>query len=309
MKIGIPRALLYYWYGSLWERFWNDCGWEVETSPPTDRRIMKFGTEVAIDELCLPVKVFLGHVRYLAPKADRILIPHLIKVERDAYLCPKFMGLPDLVRHTLPELKPQLQIIRVGPKQVSMAESLTRIASIHGVAKSLIKRAKRGLGKPWELPALKEAKAFQSRNREGIGPGITIGVLGHPYCLYDACLNLNSLQRLAELAGFVTPEMVPPHYQGVGSGKLPKKLFWTMGKLQFDAVEWMLNEAKVDGFVQLVTFACGPEAIVGDLLERQVREAGKPFLRLYFEEHSGEAGLITRLEAFIDLLKYRRRAC
>lgn len=309
MKIGIPRALLYYWYGSLWERFWNDCGWKVETSPPTDRRIMKFGTEVAIDELCLPVKVFLGHVRYLAPKVDRILIPHLIKVERDAYLCPKFMGLPDLVRHTLPDLKEQLQVVRVGPKQVDMAKSLMQTASTYGVAKSLIKKARRGLRTPWEIPALKEAKAFQSRNREGIGPGITIGVLGHPYCLYDACLNLNSLQRLAKSAGFVTPEMVPPHYQGVGSGKLPKKLFWTMGKLQFDAVEWMFNEVKVDGFIQLVTFACGPEAIVGDLLERRVREAEKPFLRLYFEEHSGEAGLITRLEAFIDLLKYRRRAC
>jgi predicted nucleotide-binding protein (sugar kinase/HSP70/actin superfamily) len=44
-------------------------------------------------------------------------------------------------------------------------------------------------------------------------------------------------------------------------------------------------------------------------LERRIREAGKPFLRLYFEEHSGEAGLITRLEAFTDLLKYRSRAC
>lgn len=309
MKIGIPRALLYYWYGSLWERFWHDCGWEVATSPPTDHRIMKLGIEVAIDELCLPVKVFLGHVRYLAPKVERILIPHLIKVERDAYLCPKFMGLPDLVRHTLPDLKPQLQIVRVGPKQVDMAESLIRLASAHEVAKSLLNKAKKGLRQPLESPGLKAAKAFLGRNSTENGFGLTIGVLGHPYCLYDACLNLNSLQRLDNLAALVTPEMLPFHYQGVGSGKLPKKLFWTMGKLQFDAVEWMLNEVKVDGFVQLVTFACGPEAIVGDLLERRIREAGKPFLRLYFEEHSGEAGLITRLEAFTDLLKYRRRAC
>ena len=309
MKIGIPRALLYYWYGSLWERFWNECGWEVETSPPTDHRIMKSGIDVAIDELCLPVKVFLGHVRYLAPTVERILIPHLIKVERDAYICPKFMGLPDLVRHTLPELKPQLQIVRVGPKQVDMAESLLRLASSNGVSKNIINKAKKGLRQPMELPGLKAVKAFQKRNLEGDFPELTIGVLGHPYCLYDAGLNLNTLQRLDKLAALVTPEMLPSHYQGVGSGKLPKKLFWTMGKLQFDAVEWMLNEVKVDGFVQLVTFACGPEAIVGDLLERRIREAGIPFLRLYFEEHSGEAGLITRLEAFTDLLKYRRRAC
>ncbi len=309
MKIGIPRALLYYWYGSLWERFWNDCGWEVETSPPTDHRIMKSGIDVAIDELCLPVKVFLGHVRYLAPRVERILVPHLIKVERDAYLCPKFMGLPDLVRHTLPDLKPQLQIVRVGPRQVDMVENLVKIASAHGVAKSLLNKARKGMRQPLEFPGLKGGKAFLSRNSEEVGSGLTIGVLGHPYCLYDAGLNLNTLRRLDKLAALVTPEMLPPHYQGVGSGKLPKKLFWTMGKLQFDAVEWMLTEVKVDGFVQLVTFACGPEAIVGDLLERRIREAGIPFLRLYFEEHSGEAGLITRLEAFTDLLNYRRRVC
>jgi predicted nucleotide-binding protein (sugar kinase/HSP70/actin superfamily) len=270
---------------------------------------MKSGIDVAIDELCLPVKVFLGHVRYLALRVDRIFIPHLIKVERDAYICPKFMGLPDLVRHTLPDLKPRLQIVRVGPKRIDMSESLTRSASLNGVSKKLINKAKKGLRLPMELPGLEAVKTFPNRNWEGNGPKLTIGVLGHPYCLYDACLNLNCLQRLDRLAKFVTPEMVPDDYRGVGSGKLPKRLFWTMGKLQFDAAEWMLNEVKVDGFVQLVTFACGPEAIVGDLLERRIREAGKPFLRLYFEEHSGEAGLITRLEAFTDLLKYRSRAC
>ncbi len=309
MKIGIPRALLYYWYGNLWERFWSDCGWEVETSPPTDHRIMKFGIEAAIDELCLPVKIFLGHVRYLAPKVDRILIPHLIKVERDAYLCPKFMGLPDLVRHTLPDLKPQLEIVRVGPKKVDMADSLIRIASERGVSRNTISKAGKGLHKPLEFSGIEEIRTIQRQKSDQTGSELTMGVLGHPYCLYDACLNLNSLKRLGKMAQFVTPEMLPSHYQGVGSGRLPKRLFWTMGKLQFDAVEWMLNEVKVDGFVQLVTFACGPEAIVGDLLERRIREAGKPFLKLYFEEHSGEAGLITRLEAFTDLLKYKRRVC
>lgn len=310
MKIGIPRALLYFWYGNLWERFWDDCGWEVETSPPTDHRIMKSGIEAAIDELCLPVKVFLGHVRYLAPRVDRIFIPHLIKVERDAYICPKFMGLPDIVRHTLPDLKPQMQVVRVGPKQIDLAASLSRIAIDQGVPKSLVNKARKDLKQTSEQPpGLQEAEFFRGKYSEELGSKLTIGVLGHPYCLYDSCLNLNILERLGKMAGFVTPEMIPPHYRGVGSGKLTKRLFWTMGKQQFDAVDWMLNEVKVDGFVQLVTFACGPEAIVGDLLERQIREAKKPFLRLYFEEHSGEAGLITRLEAFIDLLKYRRRAC
>ncbi len=309
MKIGIPRALLYYWYGNIWEKFWSDIGWEVETSPPTDHRILKSGIEVAIDELCLPVKIFLGHVRYLASRVERVMIPHLIKVERDAYICPKFMGLPDLVRHTLPDLKPQLQVVRVGPKRTDLVSCLGRVALDNGTPKSLVDKARKGLKQSLKSPGLQMAEFLQEKNLKLNGPQLTIGVLGHPYCLYDGCFNSNILNRLGKMARFVTPEMLPPNFQGVGSGNLAKRLFWTMGKLQFDAVDWMLNEVKVDGFIQLVTFACGPEAIVGDLLERRIREAGKPFLRLFFEEHSGEAGLITRLEAFIDLLKYRRRAC
>jgi predicted nucleotide-binding protein (sugar kinase/HSP70/actin superfamily) len=309
MKIGIPQALLYFWYGNLWERFWSDIGWEVETSPPTDHRILKSGVEAAIDELCLPVKVFLGHVRYLAPRVERIMIPHLIKVERDAYICPKFMGLPDLVRHALPNLKSQLEVIRVGPKDTDLASCLGKAALNFGAAKSVVNKARKELRQPLKSPGQQIAESFQAKNGETLGSKLTIGVLGHPYCIYDGCLNLNVLKRLSSLARFVTPEMLPDNFRGAGSGKLTKRLFWTMGKLQFDAVDWMLNQVKVDGFIQLVTFACGPEAIVGDLLERRIRDLKKPFLRLYFEEHSGEAGLITRLEAFIDLLRYRSRAC
>lgn len=309
MKIGIPRALLYFWYGSQWERFWNDIGWEVETSPPTDQRILKSGTEAAIDELCLPVKIFLGHVNYLASRVERIMVPHLIKVEKDAYICPKFMGLPDLVRHTLPELKSKLEIVRVGPKHTDLSSCLTKIALEKRAARHLVHKARKGLEQSFESPGYRMSLSLLDQNTVPDSSELTIGVLGHPYCLYDDCLNLNTLKSLSKMCRFVTPEMVPANFKGVGSGKLTKRLFWTMGKMQFDAVDWMLNEVKVDGFVQLVTFACGPEAIVGDLLERQIREAGKPFLRLYFEEHSGEAGLTTRLEAFIDLLKHRRRAC
>jgi predicted nucleotide-binding protein (sugar kinase/HSP70/actin superfamily) len=100
-------------------------------------------------------------------------------------------------------------------------------------------------------------------------------------------------------------------YKGIGSGKLAKKLFWTTGRSQFDALEWMLKgqDGEPDGFIQIAPFACGPEAIVSDMLERRIKSVKKPYLKIYYEEHSGEAGIITRLEAFIDLLKYQHIAC
>jgi predicted nucleotide-binding protein (sugar kinase/HSP70/actin superfamily) len=310
LKIGIPRALLYYWYGFIWEQFWHDCGFEVLTSPATNHQIIKVGVESALDELCLPVKIFLGHVLALAPKVDLIMIPHLIKVERDAYICPKFMGLPDIVSHAIPFVKEKLLIVQVGPQQVDMFESLQHTAHRLGVTNHRTQKLHYTSMK--DIPALSIVEACQCENSNKKMPEFTIGLLGHPYCLYDACFNLHLLQMLADQGiHFITPEMIPQDYKGVGSGKLVKKLFWTTGCSQFDALEWMLNgyEMEVDGFIQVAPFACGPEAIVSDMLERRIKQVKKPHLKIYYEEHSGEAGVITRLEAFLDLIKYQHMAC
>jgi predicted nucleotide-binding protein (sugar kinase/HSP70/actin superfamily) len=263
---------------------------------------------VAVDELCLPVKIFLGHTQTLADQADLVMIPHLVKVERDAFTCPKFMGLPDLVTHTLPGLKSKLLVVKVGPKQPDMIRSLVKAASQIG----LTPPPKTNFGDMMaDSPAMTVLNSFQPLKGVHHEPPLTIGILGHPYCLYDSCFNLNLLQMLnASNIQFLTPEMTPPNCLGLGSGRLKKKLFWTMGRYQFDGLEWMLNQeqAKVSGFIHLTSFACGLEAIVGDMLERRVKAAGKPFLRLNFEEHSGEAGLVTRVEAFLSMLRYRERA-
>ncbi len=323
MKIGIPKALLYYWYGHIWEKIWRGYGFEVIVSGPTDRRIIADGMKVALDELCLPVKIFLGHVQSLAVSTDLIMIPHLIKVEPDAYLCPKFMGLPDIVAHTLPMLKDKLLTVKFGPRCIDMIQCIQKAAVKNGLIRSAKKINTTGiLDRAGDSPALTTLKMYPQISQPRFdsrlkitGPvqpaaGLTIGLLGHPYCLYDACFNLNMFQTLTvNQINFLTPEMMPGSYHGIGSGRLNKKLFWTIGRSQFDSLEWMLHDKdlKISGFIHLAAFACGLEAIVGDMLERRIKAAGRPFLRLNFEEHSGEAGLVTRLEAFINLLKYRER--
>jgi predicted nucleotide-binding protein (sugar kinase/HSP70/actin superfamily) len=310
MIIGIPRALLYYWYGHQWEAFWRECGCEVKISAPTDREVILTGARVALDELCLPVKIFIGHLLTLAPQVDWVMLPHLIKVERDAYICPKFMGLPDLVAHTAPEITAKLLTVKVGPDQTDQWRCLKEAAAKIGVR--LRKNFNHAVCDHGDNPALREVTSLQNAAKAGEQPALTLGLLGHPYCLYDSGFNLDLLHSLnRSQVRFYTPEMMPPALKGVGSGRLEKELFWTIGRAQLDALDWMLGglTKPVDGFIQVTPFACGPEAIVGDLLERRIKQAGKPLLKLNFEEHSGEAGIITRLEAFLDLIKFRSMVC
>ncbi len=62
-----------------------------------------------------------------------------------------------------------------------------------------------------------------------------------------------------------------------------------------------------NGVVELAPFTCMPEIIAMQVLPTVSRELSIPILNIIIDEHSGEAGIITRLEAFIDILQYQRK--
>jgi predicted nucleotide-binding protein (sugar kinase/HSP70/actin superfamily) len=63
-----------------------------------------------------------------------------------------------------------------------------------------------------------------------------------------------------------------------------------------------------DGVLQLGPLTCMPEIVAEGILPRVSRELGIPCMTLMFDEHAGEAGILTRLEAFVELMERRRRA-
>ncbi|MDD2554701.1 MAG: acyl-CoA dehydratase activase-related protein, partial [Desulfotomaculaceae bacterium] len=109
MKIGIPRSLLYYYYYPLWRVFFEELGAEVVLSSHSAKGILAEGLKNAVDEVCLPVKMFYGHVLDLAGKADMIFLPRIVSVEKREYICPKILGLPDMIR-CLKNLPPLIEV-------------------------------------------------------------------------------------------------------------------------------------------------------------------------------------------------------
>ena len=65
MTIGIPKALLYYKYKDLWISFFEYLGCDVVMSPDTSKEILEMGTKKSLDESCLAMKIYMGHVEYL----------------------------------------------------------------------------------------------------------------------------------------------------------------------------------------------------------------------------------------------------
>jgi predicted nucleotide-binding protein (sugar kinase/HSP70/actin superfamily) len=64
-------------------------------------------------------------------------------------------------------------------------------------------------------------------------------------------------------------------------------------------------QAGVDGLIHLAPFDCSPEIVAASVLPRLARDYDVPLLSLSFDEQTGQAGLTTRLEAFVDLLERR----
>ncbi|MCL6615059.1 MAG: CoA protein activase, partial [Firmicutes bacterium] len=71
------------------------------------------------------------------------------------------------------------------------------------------------------------------------------------------------------------------------------------------AVEAGVN--RLDGMIHLAPFTCMPEIVAGSVLPMVGQDLGLPILRLSLDEHTAEAGILTRVEAFLDLAARRRR--
>ena len=91
---------------------------------------------------------------------------------------------------------------------------------------------------------------------------------------------------------------------------VPKALFWTYEKEVYGAVRHWVDNRLVDGVIYMLSFSCGPDSFVQVLIEDAVHSAEirVPLLSLVIDEHSGEAGFVTRLEAFLDMMSRREVA-
>jgi predicted nucleotide-binding protein (sugar kinase/HSP70/actin superfamily) len=67
-------------------------------------------------------------------------------------------------------------------------------------------------------------------------------------------------------------------------------------------------ESGATGVIGIMTFGCGPDSVMMDMVQRQaIRLKAIPFMSLTVEEHTAEAGIITRLEAFLDMIHRREK--
>ncbi len=325
MKVGIPRALGYYNYYPFWFGFFQALGVETIVSNPTTKQIISKGSALVVSETCLPVKVFIGHILNLLEKGvDTIYVPSIQSIEHKIYNCSKIRGLPDLVRNVVKKdfllIEPTLD---KSQKDQGFYEYLKESVEPLGITD--LEKIKEASKKGWEFQnnfnmmlrsgvdfetALKTAISGQVIISQQIKTAeIKVAVLAHGYNLHDNQISMKALKKLEKMgidtstAGMLTIEQMEEGFK-----TLETQIYWANEFEMTGAAGYYMNDNQIDGIITITAFGCGPDSIMVERISRFSKRLQKPLLNLTVDEHTGEAGFITRLEAFCDMLIRKKRS-
>jgi len=326
MKIGIPRALVYWkepfssgsHQGYFWKTFFENLGVNIVLSPQTNKEIIEMGVKVADPETCFATKVFLGHLLWLEGKVDYIFVPRLKTNEEKLEFCPRFFGLPDLVK------------ILVKTKILTESFDFRKNGSLEKPLWNLGKKLKvkeEKIKKSIEIAFQKEKEIKQKEEEEFFkkikSEKQKIVLISHPYNLYDDFVNVGIEKKLKDLgAEVIFIDEVPLNRSRTTliedadirrkisafdqrsdqrESAVSIKFHWEFGKEIMEKIEEILKY-KTSGVIEISSFLCGCDAVLKEFVEKAFKTAKIPFLYLIIDENTGDAGVQTRLEAFIDTL-------
>jgi len=304
-KIGIPRALHTFELSPLWESFFTELGFEVVLSSRTNDEIIHKGVQLVTAEVCFPIKVAHGHVMDLLNKdIDYIFLPSITDFPqtnprlRRTYNCPWSQALPYLVNSAISFRNFSVHVLQ--PK-ISMRE---------GLDKALKKIGKELSNDPIKINrAIQKAKETQNRFYQVLrqkGESVlknlkgerAFVIISRPYNGCDAGLNLDIADKMAELGMLAIPMDFLDLDPSIISSDYPD-MYWNYGQKILAAARYIKKTSNLYP-VYITNFGCGPDSFVSKFFEE---EMDRPFLELQIDEHSAEAGIITRLEAFLDSIK------
>jgi predicted CoA-substrate-specific enzyme activase len=311
--VGIPQALTTYSYFPLWRRFFHHLGYRVQLSGNTTDVIRDLGTRITGAEFCFPAKAALGHAAFLANEegVDFVFLPHMISELKNRHstaskFCPYVQAYPAAANTALSLNGSDTSRLLSPTIDLRLSEGRVLDALQKALGRPL-KRTRKQLRRAWreglqiqrsfELRCIKEGRHILEEAR-GKGEKVLL-LVGRPYNIYDSGLNLGLPKKLAEQGRTVLPlDMLDAPLGALDP--LHRNCYWNYGQKILAAFQRVAGDERIDS-VYLTNFNCGPDSFLLSFSEHQM--ADRPFLILELDEHGADAGYMTRIEAYFDVLK------
>jgi predicted CoA-substrate-specific enzyme activase len=300
-RVGLVRASLSMEYLPFWAHLLDELGFEPVIAPGSPGLAMGRGQGLP-SEVCLPLKLANYQLLHLlqVEKLERVLVPAVFELERHhgqdrPCTCIYAQHLADMANlaHGERILTPQLGI---SSNEGVQREAIKAMAASLGLSNRKVRVA-------WDQAYQQQQAFLRARQRLGVealsalsGEAKAVVVLGKPYNLHDALANLGLARQLERLGLPAIPMDLLP----LGDEVLSEEwymLAWQLSREQVRALSYIATRPRLFP-IHVSNYGCGPDAFTVKHLERAWGR--RPMLLLEFDEHRGEAGLVTRLEAFAD---------
>lgn len=298
IKLGIPKALTYYYFKNFWEVFFNELDIVLVYSNDTNKKLIENGNRIATDEMCLTLKLYLGHVNDLIGKCDYILVPRIDNYGIDQQTCTNFLALPDIVRNLFNAkiLEYNINLYKNEDELTGITKMLSPLGFDNNVIEEAYYKAKKIEKKIQDNDIRKNIRTLYKKD------DIKVLIISHPYNIYDEYIGKPILKLFYDNnVSLIFSDKFDQNVANRYSNLLSKDLYWKYSKDSIGSI--VLCKDKIDGIVILSSFPCALDSLVNELIIRKIK---LPILNLILDDADSLAGIETRIESFIDILNERK---
>ncbi|MFO7594773.1 MAG: acyl-CoA dehydratase activase [Desulfocurvibacter africanus] len=314
--IGYPRMLTFHEYYPFFQAFFSELGFDILLSPPTNEAIIREGVSRVASATCFPTKVAHGHAAWmkaaiLEGKADYMLAPSLRetfptdKAHPYANHCSYVQFAPDLVNEALGLEKAGIRLLkpvlhfRLGQRQL--------LREMHRVARQAGVDSRREVERAFKV-GINAYQGFR-RARTELGREVlasltdqdkAVVLVGKAHNIHDPGTNMSLPRILRELGVQVIPMDLLDLFHSPDVDEAWRNMTLAMGQRTLVAADAVRRNPNLHA-LYLANFGCVNDSIYPRFFRREMGD--KPFLLLEIDEHSAEAGVITRCEAFLDAVR------
>ncbi|MBI5538227.1 MAG: activase [Deltaproteobacteria bacterium] len=303
--VGIPMAFTVHSLWPFYSWFFHTLGVKVETSS----RIAPEGVAKQESNYCFPTEIAHGAIQDVLDRGvDFVFLPHFRDMPSTenvhACVCPLTQGLPyfarqafglrdDQILRPLLSLSDSFEVSRPAFEDVAEQLGLTRAEGSHAYDVG-IQQYQRFVAAYRELgrKVLKEVRDNPDR--------VFIALLGRPYNAFTRDANMGIPRKITSQGVTLIPfDMI---YED--DAEIPPNNYWYYGQQNMKAVQQV---KKVDNLylTWVSNFSCAPDSFLLHYVRWLMGQ--KPYLVLEIDSHTADAGLDTRVEAFLDIVESYRK--
>jgi predicted CoA-substrate-specific enzyme activase len=299
--VGIPRCFSTHTLYPLYSWFFYELGIKTFLSD----EVVHAGVARAESTYCFPAEIAHGAVQDCLDKgADYVLLAHfrdMPSYEEDVHanFCPITQSLPYYIEKAFPETgknrflplvvsfkfgnEKALELFTVMTSRLGIDPAETRAAFEKALAKQTgYFRAAKELGEA----AIEDARRADRP---------VIAILGRPYNAFTPEANMGIPRKFTSRGYSIVPFDILP-FDGE---QIFPNMYWYYGQQDVKSAKFLKNEENV--YVTYITnFSCAPDSFILHYIKWMMGQ--KPFLVLELDSHSADAGVDTRVEAFLDII-------